>query len=127
MVALEREQLVIQQNDETHVQLNAGTISRMPLTNFADTYKELGGRKLNNELVNMLIRRVDVDMQKRPEILPCSAAFQLVCYLLKQYCSDLQDKELWRIANTYTHYQYQYHTSYLNWQWKKLTQPLMAD
>ncbi len=126
MVCIENNQIAISQNDEALVALSSGQISHATLTNFAEVYRDNGGNKLNDEAVNMLIRLVDKDMQARQEILPSSTAFELVCHLIQRH-GDFKDKELWRLASTYSVFQYGYQPKYLAWQWQRLTQPSLFD
>ena len=96
------------------VRLNTDSISLLPLKNFAQSYRFLGGEKIPDETVNMIIRRTYTQICERNEYMTRKETVLKITQIIHSI-SNIKGKELWRLINTFCKHQYAFEVTYVQW------------
>lgn len=101
-------------NYQKLVPINTDLINNSPLKNFAAHYRTLGGRKIPDEIVNMIIRKAQLKMHEQNKHLTQGEAFLQTSKTIRSI-SKIKGVELWRLSNAFCNYQYDFKVGYLKW------------
>ena len=99
----------------------ADDLRYQPMVNFADDYRRLNGRKISDEIVNMILRQVSATLHNTEGMVMNTDAFSIV-YKTIQRQGSFGQIEAWRLANTFCKVRYNITLSYRHWLLNRLRQ-----
>lgn len=109
----------IKRNYQNLISLNTNSINNAPLKNFAQSYRSLGGRTIPDEIVNMIIRKTQLEMSKQNHYVTPRKALLQTSHIIRSI-SNIKGIELWRLSSAFCKYQYAFKISYLKWLWFRI-------
>jgi len=104
----------IKRSYQNLVLLNAGSTNTVSMKNFAKSYRYLGGRKIPDEIVNMIIRNTQMKMRSQNEYKTHKKTSMQTSQVIHSI-TGIRGKELWRLSHTFCEHQFGFKTSYLKW------------
>ena len=110
---------LIEKDHLKRVLLNADTINTVSLKNFAKTYRSLGGKKIPDEIVNMIIRKAHITLCTQNEYVTPKKASLLSSEVIHSI-SKISGTELWRLSNAFCINQYGFKINYLQWLFNRM-------